>query len=302
MKILCNLTVILKQKGEPVTLTGGPVYIYDDEAFDQICELGFQVDTENNRIDLLNVNESDPRLITVIRILESLGQHQCKRAIVPRGLWSTHYTIQKRREHAPQDIVNADLLRINVSAGSGRMGDICQFCPPDVRHFYYKNGSPVVKMNARLKNKKDFGHLDMCNQFVCSERLRDTLDKAGFNGLFFEEVQYEDDTKVSKRLFHIRSQTVLPNALTPRQNGLGEDTGFNETQGICWDDGGYGLPELKYARADIESLPAWDIAMTNEVVGGYMCQRRELIVTQRFRQFMKENKVGGANYIPVHVV
>lgn len=76
------------------------------------------------------------------------------------------------------------------------------------------------------------------------------------------------------------------------------------TEWWCWwDDGGREPAVLRYQRAEVEALDAFDMAVTFERVGQTeQGAYRQCIVTQRFREVMMKLNVKGVDYVPVELV
>ena len=69
-----------------------------------------------------------------------------------------------------------------------------------------------------------------------------------------------------------------------------------------FDDKGH-HPELTYNKDEVEKLGAFDIAMTAERTGiNKPCSSRYLVVSQRFREVLRELKVPAVYYTPVRLI
>lgn len=123
----------------------------------------------------------------------------------------------------------------------------------------------------------------------------------------FKEASYEKPRRPGfKSLWQFGSTVRMPACKTRRQDTHGgfvtEDGPPAGNLGYYWDDAGFQPAELVYSRADVEQLPRFDIAMTQEFVGESFAPYREIIVTQRFREAMEKHGVKTALWAPVRLV
>jgi hypothetical protein len=136
--------------------------------------------------------------------------------------------------------------------------------------------------------------------------MREELIKKNLTGLNVDQ----EVIGSNGNLFKLGSQIILPRTLTRLVNGQGEDvdpdvwkvtTIYGGTEDHLYDDG-HRPCILRYRKKDFERIGLFDIAMRYEFIGNHkQGAYRGLIVSQHFRQVMKELKVRGTHYYPVQL-
>ncbi len=164
----------------------------------------------------------------------------------------------------------------------------------------------MILADNRQKNQVELGQPDVGIGLLCTRGFVDALHDAGIKEARWDEVHYYNPSKVIKPIGVLSSGIQMPPCLTPRQGEGGEvwmPGGLQGHTSAYWDDEGYVPPELKFERAALASLGAFDIAITREKTGhppGYYIHT--LVVSQRFREFVEKRKVRNANFVPVKLV
>lgn len=169
-----------------------------------------------------------------------------------------------------------------------------------------KNGTHVLYANERLKNKLAFASEEVTRVFYASDVGRDYLDAQKLVGIMWEPAAFDHPEKAAKKLHRLRSSITMPKCLTPIVDGRYiEITTLPEAevQSRDWYDGGYRPPEMTFRRHEVEALGQFDVALTQEVVGGFpRWYHPEVIVSQRFRQVLLKMKNTSVGFNPVHLV
>jgi hypothetical protein len=169
-----------------------------------------------------------------------------------------------------------------------------------------RDGVHVLKATARLKNKLVFGNVEHTRVFYANEEGRAHLDHQKLNGIAWEPVVFDHSEKAAKELFRLRSSIMMPKCLTPIVDGRNIDITTlpeAEVHSRDWYDRGYRPPEMSFRRSDVEALGKFDVALTQEVVGGSpRWYHPEVIVSQRFRQVLLKMKNTSVGFNPVHLV
>lgn len=169
-----------------------------------------------------------------------------------------------------------------------------------------RNGVHVLKANARLKNKLIFGNVEGTRVFYASVEGREYLDHQNLIGISWDPVVFDRPEIAAKKLFQLRSSIMMPKCLTPIVDDRYIDITTlpeSEVQGRNWDNGGYLPAEMSFRRSEVEALGPFDVALTQEVIGGFpRWYRHDVIVSQRFRQVLLKMKNTSVGFNPVHLV
>lgn len=281
--------------------SGSFIYLDSEATFDAIESLGFVETTKKPKGSLdryleVVLEEDDPRIFEIQKALQDYEMTHYPHRFERRAFNDREYAIRRERVYSREEICQAELLRI---AGSERK--FAEFAPDHSGEVY------VVEISQHLKNKIDFG----CSYFhvgvLMSGRLKAALEAEGLAAVKFQEASFDKPPKTdTKRLWQFGSTVRMPACKTQRQDTHGafvtEDGPPAGNLGYYWDDAGFQPAELVYSRADVEQLPRFDIAMTQEFVGEPFAPYREIIVTQRFREAMEKQGVKTALWAPVHLV
>ena len=281
--------------------SGKYIYIDSEPTFDAIESLGFEETSKtpkgelNRYLDVV-LGESDPRISDVQKILADYGMAHYPHGSERRAFNDREYAIRRERVYSRGEICQAELLRL---AGSSRK--FADFMTDSSGEVY------VVEVNQHLKNKIDFGCSYYHVSVLMSEKLKTALKAAKLAAVKFKEASYEKPRRPGfKSLWQFGSTVRMPACKTQRQDTHGgfvnEDGPPAGKLGYYWDDAGFQPAELVYSRADVEQLPHFDIAMTQEFVGEPSAPYREIIVTQRFREAMEKHGVKTALWAPVRLV
>lgn len=264
-----------------------------------IEELGFEEVTktpkgnQGRRLRLIS-SDNDPRWPQIIQILRDYGMEWYPHYSERRDAADKEYVIHRRRTYTREEICAAELLYI--------FGAAKPFA--DFRTDESGDGF-LVEVNRRLGNRRDFGNSYYHPAVLMSERLKLLLEGDKLEATGFKPVRYDKPLKPdTKRLWQLESMIRMPTCLTQRQ---ADDGRFVSEAGLLnvwvnWDDAGYIPAELVFSRSEVQKLPSFDIAMTQELVGSPYSPQREIIVTQRFREAMEKHGVKTAQWVPVRLI
>lgn len=237
--------------------------------------------------------EGSESIEKVRQLILQAGFSECHTTVIPKTLRRTHFAFRHMRKFTKKDLDLAEYLRLNVK-GSQRIAD---------RKEKTETGF-VLKANGRLKNKLDFGWLDVIIIPYVSEKGRAELEGKNFEGIEFEPAIFDQPEKVAKQLYQLTSNLTMPPCLVPIKNSDGEVVKDESKEvALGWDDAGYVQPVLKYRREEVEAMGAFDIAKTREQTGNLpQHYRHQYIVSQRFRQQLEAMKVRSVDFVPVELV
>jgi hypothetical protein len=129
--------------------------------------------------------------------------------------------------------------------------------------------------------------------FVVHHDIRRAWEERRLRGLEFRPVLWDFPEAAKHEYWEMVPKTFMPPCLTP----IVEDD-----DRLSFDDGPFEPMELRYSKADMKKLPAFDVAWTSEEVPifGSMCGTRRMIVSQRFRQVSTELGLD-VDYTPVRL-
>lgn len=276
------------------------VNLADLHDFWRIADLGFrdrmEVGQGNSGGRLkIRVDENDPRLSLILKILSEHGYHPSKRASTTVSEREHSFSIQKYRNYSEAEICAAPLLMLRP-----------RFCK-DVMANYFGGDDDhgwIAKADKRLEKKKlEIGHFDSFEAILLGQRLHDLLEQSRLAGLDFMPVRYDHPEKAARQLWQFGHKIVMPPCLLPRQGVDRLDYVEGEPNGAYWDDAGYVPPELRFRRDAVEAMGDFDVARTREKVGFHAGHyRSEVIVSQRFREVLEKAKITTIDYVPVRLV
>lgn len=169
-----------------------------------------------------------------------------------------------------------------------------------------RNGVHILKANSRLKNKLVFGNVEHTRVFYASQEGREHLDRQNLIGIAWDPVVFDQPEKAAKQLFGLRSSITMPKCLTRIVDTRGTDVATLAESEIVvrqWDNGEHFPAEMSFRRSEVEALGKFDVALPQEVVGGFpRWYHPEVIVSQRFRQVLLKMKNTSVGFNPVHLV
>ena len=243
------------------------------------------------KIDVKEPEGSERLKKLLAAIKDKYGFVLNERLVVPVADRDHVFGVHKVREYTPEEIDSCELLYINFAGKA--IAEHKDGTPEQVEAEQY-----VVERH-RKKKTVQFGYLTPFAAKAVTGELKDQLEDAGLKRVEFEPVINGDD------IWKLWSSLKMPRCLLPLvdQNGaeIGPDVRpkFGEQY---FDDKGYNPPELTYNRNEVEKLGTFDIAMTAERIGGYPEVFRLHVVSQRFREVLKQLKVPAVHYAPVRLI
>ena len=236
--------------------------------------------------------ESSERLKKLLAAIEDkYGFVPSERSVVPVADRDRVFGFHKDRKYTAEEIDSCELLYIsfvNKIIAEHKWGT-----PEQIEAEQY-----VVERH-RKKKTVPFGTLMPFHAMAITGELKNQLEDAELKRVEFEPVVNGDD------IWKLWSSLRLPRCLLPLVDGSGaevEPDDWPEFGEKFFDDEGYSAPELTYNRNEVEKLGGFDIAMTAERIGGYPHVFRLHVVSQRFREVLKQLKVPAVHYAPVRLI
>lgn len=151
-----------------------------------------------------------------------------------------------------------------------------------------------------------FGTVELSKVYYASDEGVTFLNKQGLKGLKWKKAKFDDPKKVEKELFQLSSGITMPKCLTRIRDHKWDDVTekpLAESYDRIWDNGGYYPLELSYKRAEVEAMGEFDVALTQEVVGGAPeLFHQDIVVSQKFRQILLGMKNVSCGFTPVHLL
>lgn len=294
MKLIYQISVELQERPGPTYASR--INIDDAVAFERIQSLGFDETTKRTgwgrRLKVI-CDYSDPRLEKVLNILGSLGFSASDRSVLQSDHREKEFSPFISRIYDRADFDEAPLLRLDpVSVNKKIATDL----KPE-------NGRFKIKVDRRQNSDLEIGTLDFPPTYLVADSLKAAIETAGLVGIGFEEVVYDRPEVVTKRLWQFAPGIEMPPCLTPRVDATSGDPAVDGvTEFVSWDDGGYSPTELKFERESVTAMGDFDVALTRETVGVAPGFRREIIVSQRFREFLEDRKIRSVGYVPVRLL
>lgn len=275
------------------------VHLADLADFWKVADLGFddrmKVGHGNSGGRLkIAVTADDPRLETIFRILEKHGYRPSKRWLVTVAGREHEFQVNRHRTYSESELAAAPMLMLRPRFNQDIMAN---WCGGDDDHGW------IAKADKRLEKKKlEMGHFDSFEAILLGPNLQEMLLKTDLTGLDFIPIQYDHPERAARQLWQFGHKVVMPACLLSRQGVDRLDFVEGERNGAYWDDAGYVPPELQFRRSEVEAMGKFDVARTREKVGFHGGHyRSEVIVSQRFREFLEKTKIKTIEYVPVRL-
>ncbi|MBI3919823.1 MAG: hypothetical protein HY318_00290 [Armatimonadetes bacterium] len=266
----------------------GPIaeYLIDPQILEELGEIlpeGVQGDTFECELP-----DEDPCHAAIIDCLEQW-------AFEPEPWWEVDddlgelnlypYVIQRHYEAA--DFGNSAYLQPRPTVSFGN-----KTSPPGILHLQADS----------IPSGEDIGI--MRSYIVVSDRLKGLIERAGLKGFVFRETRIHGRERTGLRgeYWELTSDLILPAVAPPCTvlDALGEPFAGDYEYGCYLHEGRYQPPELHYLASEVESLGAFDFAITNERFGPDDHAQHHLVTSQRFYQFCVENALK-VDWVPVRV-
>lgn len=240
-----------------------------------------------------------PRLIKLLQIIEDrYGYKPWPHAVFDMRQRDRFFGVQRLRTFSKKEIDAAEYLSFGLTTSLGH-------AVFRTEEQFYQNQYVTDKV-ANLKRDPAMGCLSPFQALVVMPKMREMLLRQGLIGL-----DVDDEVLGSKgRLFKLGSTINLPRTLTRIVNMHGEDVDPDEwkittihggTEDHIYDDG-HRPCIIRYRRDEFEKVTPFDVAMKHEAIGNHkQGAYRGLIVSQKFRQVLKDLKVRGTHYFPIQL-
>lgn len=269
----------------------------DVEALGDVAELTVRGRGDNfGRFLDVDLDERDPRLGKLYEaILEMYNLKPSLTHCIPESQRSRFFGVTKKITWTRNEIDASELLWLRNSFHIGKHANATE--EQLAREEY------VAEVDSKQRTAVQFGSLMPFTALAVAEPLRSQLIGAGLKGLHLPPVVFVPETRrVCKPLWALKSTVILPRPMNLLQGEQGNEVEPNTEWWCWWDDGGRDPAVLHYKRKEVDSVGAFDIAMTNERVGQTnQGAYRQCIVSQKFREVMTKLKVKGVDYVPVEL-
>lgn len=268
-----------------------------DSAFDQLAR---HSKGGNDRFLIIECAENSPELEQVLETIHSDA------GLVPQRdalHWRTdEFTIEKRKIFGKKDVEESMLLHLQ----------------PAKQCLEVKLNDQLEDESLDLPRQKKLERLTVAanafagGPFVISESCREQLQRSGLRGLSYLPVTV-DGHSASPPLYRLSSDVSLPRCNIPLRT---VDTVTNENGEIefvpftgdysrgCY----FGIFlalcdgwQLSYRSSDLPSLEDFDIAVTTERIGCSNRAFREIVVSQRFREFVLNQGWRWCKFKPIEI-
>lgn len=292
---------------DPVHATG--LVINTKALFCRIAQLSGCVTRGNPAYLTVEVPLDHPGLPETLRLIkDETGRIPCPHGIMRNSSESTKFfNVSVIREYEEKDSRHLPFAVIRCHR---MIAETAHRIQTDDEHY-------IAKADRRLKARWEFGSLGYLPAYAMNTRLKDVLVQQQMKGFHPRVVLFDKPEKAIKELWQPWSDVVMPRCLLPLKNNIGEPTTPDNLahpieytdrirdpgRGVHYCCGPYRETELCYSATEVVELGDFDIALTQERVGGTKgVAFRELIVSQRFRQVLRREKLCGMEYQPVRLL
>ena len=207
-----------------------------------------------------------------------------------RRLLDRYFFQSLRREYTSAELENAPFLSLYGTKRMAKMGPREDFGPLQVIG------------DKLLEEPKPFGRLDPYVVRGMNNWLKEELTKRNLRGFAVREIEILNRKPQHQAIWEPWSTVTMPRCCLPLYDDWGEPCGpeLTKNRGCHYECGPYMSEEKVFLRSEVEALGEFDIAVCQEHVGmGNNDRFPPIVVSQRFRQVLKELKVSGVAYAPV---
>lgn len=286
----------------------GMVSLRQAAVFRKIIELTGQSPRQNPAFLILNIPVEHPKLPEVLRIIrDETGRIPIPHRIMRHnGENMKYFYVRVFREYEERDVRDLPYVVVHCKR---RIGDSRDPLQTDDEQY-------LAKANNRLKAHWKYGSLGFHTAYAMSRRLKELLEQEPMRGFLPHLVLFDKPEKAAKELWQPWSEVVMPPCLLPLVDNLGEPTtsdGLADPieytdrprypgRGVHYEGGPYIPEELCYSATEVAALGEFDVAIARERVGNFKRGAfRPLIISQRFRKVLKQEKLSGMQYNPVRL-
>jgi len=284
MKKLLKFLLIKRESGEPLR-HGKP----EPKVFDRIAKR-FPEWVDERKISFKVVMEADD--LKLAKLMNFLEHELGLRALVTESasLNARHdddqtFVVKTSYEFDEQDIEDAKFLVMSMQVEVGSEG------------YNGKDWDQRGLQRARRRLPL-IGHVG-CAQ-VCTNAVREELEREGFGGLDFLPVLVHDPRYRQGDFWRIWANRSMPKVSMPLCDAEGNPVKVDYSTGCYPDEIILNQRILKYRAVDLAAMSGTDFALTAEKWGSPKAriEREVLVVSQRFRQWCLKKNVQ-AKWTPV---
>lgn len=161
----------------------------------------------------------------------------------------------------------------------------------------------TVISSSKLKDPRLLGQLyPFPHEIAVNQQMKEQLISSGLVGVDFTEIGQSKPRPEHKPIWLLAPSKILPASPMTLKKPCGEPFDGDFSTG-CQYQQCYPNIELSYFREDIEAMGDFDAAATRELIGNYPNGMfRYIVVSQRFRAFIRKHKVPAVRYAPVRML
>jgi hypothetical protein len=215
------------------------------------------------------------------------------------------------RKYSKSELENATLFQFIFMAEFEPSGEECgttydetTACP--ICGSGAKQKNPLYLRKSSIPKGKDFSYTIADNELIVSARAKELFQKAGLNGLEFGPIVFEKNaTKPSTdwfQMFFTHSSVEIHPSTQFGNEPFDED---KKGEFRCANGHKAGLNILSELAVQKESLRELDFMETRQFVGlrsGLLRPRRLIVVSQKVRRIVLENKLKGIRLEIAHII
>ena len=236
----------------------------------------------------------DPALVKIFELLRTAGWKPYFGSELPEELRNDHFLVFYSRRYSDQDFARADYLWLNAWGDNDTIAAVA-----GRRDEQWIGSAQDACWEVR------FARMGGGNNAFVNDELRVSLQAAKLKALNFQPLEWDEPRLAKGKFWEMDSKVTMPPCLLPTVQSVTSNMIDGSQQfGTFYDDGCYRPLELVFRRSEVETMGRFDIAHTREDllwtrpdVGRHM-----LVVTQKFRQTLKELGVEDVTYGIVRLV
>ena len=247
-------------------------------------------------VRVVQLDSDDPRLGEVKKLQEEIQRQEGR---------SFFYGWQIRRHYTTRELDSAALFLTDVTSWFEPAGEecgttydessACSLCGAGAQR-----SGPLMLKGSSLPKSKDFA-MSIGRELIVSDLAREVFQRHGFGGVSFEPV-YTRSTRSGEGWNAVNVASPLLQVVSPTVAGNNPIDLDPEGKGRCPNGHLLGLNLLSEVTVR-RPLTDVDITFTAEFVGtrrGLVRPERLLLVSQRVRQIVQEERLRGWNFEVAH--